>query len=128
MNAVIIFPWGIERIIKRDNGAGLRAGLLAQYLDKRGFNVTCASLSWRSSEQTRGGIKYLNVRLLNIFYYLLYGLTVKLGHYTGWVFPAALALYILPRIDFTFDSQCKRIVDSADVVFIEYPFWVVPVR
>lgn len=128
MKAVIFFPWGVECVIKRNNGAGLRVGLLAQFLGEHGIDVDCISFSLRRYEYTKGNITFSNRKLFSIISYFLYGFTVKLGACTNWVFPIAIALFLLPRIDPRFTTECKRLIENADILFVEYPFWVLPIR
>lgn len=128
MKLVALFPWGTDCIKKRNNGAGLRVGLLLEFLSSQGIDIECISLSWHESEIIIDGIKYIDTRLFNVINILLYGCAVRLGSFTKWVFPQALMLYLLPRLDRRFGLVLEPFLNDADVVFLEYPFWATPIR
>lgn len=128
MKALIFFPWGIDCILKKNNGAGLRVSLLTDFLTSHGMNVECVSLGWKEKTVTNGNAVFSNKRLFSAFGYLLYGACVKLSTTTGWVFPMVLAQFVLPRNSQQFQRICRDLSGDADLVFIEYPFWVNPLE
>jgi glycosyltransferase involved in cell wall biosynthesis len=128
MKLVVFFPWGTDCIIKRNNGAGLRVGLMMDFLSAHGVQIDCISLSWRETKHVSGNITYADRRLFNLSSYLLYGLAVKLGAYTKWVFPQALLLYFFPRLNKRFKIICEQAIKNAEFVFLEYPFWTIPIK
>lgn len=127
MKALIFFPWGIDCILKKNNGAGLRVSLLADFLTAHGLQVECVSLGWKEKTVTSGNAVFSNKRLFSAFSYFLYGACVKLAA-IGWVFPMALAQFLLPRTSPQFQRICQDLSRYAEVVFIEYPFWMNPLK
>ncbi len=121
---VILFPWGIDIVISRDTGAGIRVGLLPEFLHTNGYAVTVVGGGQLDRQFVKEGIYYQEYCYpSNKILFCIFSSIFLLGKVLRWPALLALLYYTFYRIDRVFINKIKSISASADIIFLEYPFW-----
>lgn len=121
---LILYPWGINSVINKNIGAGLRVGLLAEFLDDNGYTVTVVSAGLKSQCKTIGNIRFVQVRFpSNILLTILYATAIIVSKLLKTPSLQAVAYYFFHRIDKSFVQTINNYVSECSSVLLEYPFW-----
>ncbi len=137
----IFYPW--DDILDRKAGASQRVGLLIDYLQLKGYDVWVFTTG-KERDLLLDGIRYTfyeqfenNLSLVREIYSHIYSnfSTLNLCNHslnspvsisenipqimTDW----RLSMYYQYRGDRTFEMKVKKVINWADIVFLEYPFW-----
>lgn len=123
-SVLILYPWGIDSVRNRSMGAGLRVGLLSEFLRDQGYAVTVASVGLRSLDISSGGIRFIECRHpSNPVLLLLYGLALALIKLADAHALRALLYFNFPLLDRPFALCIRELAASHAHVLLEYPFW-----
>jgi glycosyltransferase involved in cell wall biosynthesis len=121
---LILYPWGIDSVINKSMGAGLRIGLLSEFLRDQGYTVTVASIGLRSRELSSGGVRFVQLRYpSNIALLLAYGSALTLAKVAQSHAFRAFLYFRFPRFDSTFAHTIRERAAANAHVLLEYPFW-----
>lgn len=121
---LIIYPWGIDSVIDKNIGAGMRVGLLAEFLREHGFMVTVASVGRSEREIELDGINYREFRYpSNLFLLVLYASMILFSSLLKWQGLQAWLYYCYYQLDRRFVRLMKGEVAKAGTILLEYPFW-----
>lgn len=126
MKVAIFYPWDINSIIERSNGAGVRVGFLIDFLKKHNLDVTVISLSNCSKKQKYGSIDCIQIRVPNSFAFFAINNFIKLLSYIFKMKSLHAMAYYNAHLS---DSKTLQIIksyifeNSIDAVILEYPFY-----
>ena len=121
---LIIYPWGIDSVIAKNTGAGMRVGLLAEFLRDYGFMVTVASIGRFERKIDLNGIRYRELRYpTNFFLLVLYATLVIISRLLQWQGLHAWIYYFFYQLDGKFVREMKGYAAEAGTIMLEYPFW-----
>ncbi|ABK99711.1 glycosyltransferase [Pelobacter propionicus] len=121
---LIIYPWGVDSVIEKNIGAGLRVGLLADFLQENGFRITVASVGRTEREFERNGIHFREFRFPSTFVLLtLYAALILFTRCLGWQGLHAWIYYTFFQYDRRFARLMKEEMAKAGIILLEYPFW-----
>ncbi|MCD4676210.1 MAG: glycosyltransferase family 4 protein [Desulfobacula sp.] len=121
---LLIYPWGIDSVIKKNIGAGVRVGLLADYLSDNGYTVTVFSVGRVPASLFHRNISFIQVSYsANMFLLLLYIGLMGIAKIFGLKTIKLFMYYYFFRIDRCFKRSLKKIISKNDIVLLEYPFW-----
>lgn len=143
----IFYPW--EDILERKSGASKRVGLLIDYLQQKGYDVWLFTTG-KARDLCLNNIRYTfyeqfdnNLSLVREIYSQIYSSFSHLNFFnsltnteisswekisqanlteimTDW----RLSMYYQYRGDRTFEREVKKVINWADIVMVEYPFWL----
>ncbi|PNU18898.1 hypothetical protein C2E25_15145 [Geothermobacter hydrogeniphilus] len=123
-SVLILYPWGIESVRKKNIGAGLRVGLLADFLLDKGFHVTVLSTGRSSWETEDRGILFRQLVFPSSFgLFCLYALVLLVSRIGRMPALQAFTYFFFPGFDQRFSARLIDIAEEHDVVLLEYPFW-----
>lgn len=121
---LILYPWGIDTVLRKNIGAGLRVGLLADFLRDHGYRVTVLSIGRRERILEVGNIFYREKLFpTTLPRFLIYASVVFISRLLCWPALRALLYYFSVWLDKKFSQQLRSFADSHSVVLLEYPFW-----
>ena len=123
-NLLVVYPWGVDTILYKSNGAGCRVSMLVSFLVEHGHSVTVVSGRYRSKKVSRDGVTYVDLRFpTNPLIFVLYAALAVLGSTERTRGLKALSYFILHRYDKRFIRELRSFILQHDLVFLEYPFW-----
>lgn len=138
----IFYPW--EDILERKAGASQRVGLLIDYLREKGYDVWVFTAG-KARDLCLDNIRYTfyeqfenNLSLIREIYSQIYShfYSVNLAdkfintgvstlqNISNIMEDWRLSMYYQYRGDRTFIREVKKVVNWADIVIVEYPFWL----
>lgn len=121
---LILYPWGIDSVIAKNIGAGMRVGLLAEFLRDKGFTVTVVSTGRSQRAIDMQDISYREVRYpTNPLLFVSYASLVVVSRILRWHALQAWLYYAYCQFDKKFVRQIWNHVEKAQTILLEYPFW-----
>lgn len=121
---LILFPWGIESVIQKSNGAGVRVGLLAEFLERKGFHVTVFSIGRSNLIKEKCGITYIEASFSsNPIVFNIYGFIMTIATILKLNILKLFIYYHFFWWDKSFRENLEYHINKSDLVFLEYPFW-----
>lgn len=123
-SVLILYPWGIDSVINKNIGAGLRIGLLAEFLNNNGYSVTVVSVGFKRQHKTVGKISFIQIRFpSNVLLTALYAVAIIISKLFKTPSLQAFIYFFFHRLDKGFIQTINNHVNDCSSVLLEYPFW-----